>query len=87
MKKIPTLFKRIYENHKVIGITDEVTEGCEFVLDGKGTPTVKYDGSCCAIIGGQLYKRYDAKRGRNRQRVRYLAKMRQTKLQDIFRIG
>lgn len=64
MKKIPTLFKRIYENHKVIGITDEVTEGCEFVLEGKGTPTVKYDGSCCAIIGGQLYKRYDAKKGK-----------------------
>ena len=64
MKKIPTLFKRIYENHKVIGIIDEVTEGCEFVLEGKGTPTVKYDGSCCAIIGGQLYKRYDAKKGK-----------------------
>lgn len=64
MKKIPTLFKRIYENHRVIGITDEVTEGCEFVLEGKGTPTIKYDGSCCAIIDGQLYKRYDAKRGK-----------------------
>lgn len=64
MKKIPTLFKRIYENHKVIGITDEVTEGCEFVLEGKGTPTVKYDGSCCAIIGGELYKRYDAQKGK-----------------------
>lgn len=29
MKKIPTLFKRKYENHKVAGITDEITPGCE----------------------------------------------------------
>ena len=64
MKKIPTLFKRIYENHNVVGITDEVTEGCEFVLQGKGVPTVKFDGSCRAIIDGKLFKRYDAKRGK-----------------------
>ncbi len=28
------------------------------------TPTVKFDGTACAIIGGQLYKRYDAKHGK-----------------------
>ena len=53
MKKIPTLFKRIYKDHRVIGITQEVTEGCEPVLQGIATPTVKYDGSCCAIISGK----------------------------------
>ena len=64
MKKIPTLFKRIFENNRIVGITDEVTEGMEWVLNGEGIATVKWDGSCCAIIGGELYKRYDAKKGK-----------------------
>lgn len=64
MKKIPTLFERIYENHKVVGITENVTPGMEWVLDGEGTATIKWDGSCCAIIDGKFYKRYDAKKGR-----------------------
>lgn len=29
MKKIPTLFQRIYENHKVVGIEPIPTPGCE----------------------------------------------------------
>lgn len=64
MKKIPTLFKRTFENHRIVGITDEVTEGMEWVLNGEGIATVKWDGSCCAIINGELYKRYDAKKGK-----------------------
>lgn len=64
MKKIPTLFEREYENHKVIGIKPNVTKGMEWVLDGKGIATVKVDGSCCAVINGELYKRYDAKKGK-----------------------
>ena len=64
MKKIPTLFERQFENHKIVGITDKVTEGMDWVLDGEGVATVKMDGSCCAIIGGYFYKRFDAKKGR-----------------------
>lgn len=64
MKKIPTLFERVFENRKIVGITDKVTFGFEWVLAGEGEATVKIDGSCCAIIGGELYKRYDAKKGR-----------------------
>ena len=64
MKKIPTLFERIYENHKIVGITEKVTPGFEWVLDGEGIATVKFDGSCCAIIDGVFYKRFDAKKGR-----------------------
>ena len=64
MKKIPTLFERIYENHKMIGITPNVTPGFEWVIEGEGVATIKIDGSCCAIIDGQLYKRYDAKKGK-----------------------
>ena len=64
MKKIPTLFERIFENHEKIGILPNVTEAMEWVLEGKGIATVKYDGSCCAIMNGKFYKRYDAKHGK-----------------------
>lgn len=63
MKKIPTLFKRVYKNHKVIDIIDEITPGCEEAFKN-GIATVKIDGSCCAIIDGVFYKRFDAKKGR-----------------------
>ena len=63
MKKIPTLFVRTFENnHK--HITEEVTPGCEMILQGEGIPTVKWDGTCCAMIGGVFYKRYDAKKNK-----------------------
>lgn len=64
MKKIPTLFERQFENHNVVKITDKVTPGMEWVLEGKGEATIKIDGSCCAIIDGFFYKRYDAKKGK-----------------------
>ena len=64
MKKIPTLFERVFENHKIVGITPKVTPGMEWVLDGQGDATIKIDGSCCAIINGEFYKRYDAKNGK-----------------------
>ena len=63
MKKIPTLFTRIYENHKVIGIKDEIAHGCEQAFY-QGFATIKVDGSCCAIINDKFYKRYDAKKGK-----------------------
>ena len=63
MKKIPTLFTRIYENRRVVGIKDEIAPGCEDAFKN-GIATIKVDGSCCAIINGNFYKRYDAKRGR-----------------------
>lgn len=64
MKKIPTLFERIYENHSIKEILPNVTPGMEFVLEGKGDATIKFDGSCCAIINGKFYVRYDAKNGK-----------------------
>ncbi|MCI8795340.1 MAG: hypothetical protein HFG89_00585 [Dorea sp.] len=64
MKKILTLFERKYENHKVTEVLPNITPGMEWVLSGEGVATVKFDGSCCAIIDGDLYKRYDAKKGR-----------------------
>lgn len=68
MKKIPTLFERVFENHKIVGITDKITPGCEEVFS-HGIATVKLDGSCCAIIDGEFYKRYDAKVGKRKPPV------------------
>lgn len=65
MKKIPTLFKKQFtEDGTYIGVSNEVTDGMEWVLNGDGVATVKWDGSACAIIDGKFYKRYDAKRGK-----------------------
>lgn len=64
MKKIPTLFEREFKNHKLVGITDKVHPGMEWVLKGEGEATLKWDGSCCAMINGRFYKRYDAKKGK-----------------------
>ena len=61
MKKIPTLFERVFNGHRLERVLSNVTPGCEFVLEGKGIATIKMDGSCCAVIDGKFYKRYDAK--------------------------
>ncbi len=64
MKKIPTLFEREFKDHKVVNILPKVHPGMEWVLEGEGIATVKYDGSCCAVIDGKFYKRYDCKKGK-----------------------
>lgn len=64
MKKIPTLFNRVFKNREIISIEPSVCSGMEWVLSGDGIATIKLDGACCAIIDGVLYKRYDAKNGK-----------------------
>lgn len=65
MKKIPTLFKREFEGHTIVRVLPELSdESLQWVLDGEGIATVKWDGSCCAIIDGKFYVRYDAKNGK-----------------------
>lgn len=66
MKKMPTLFEREFEGHRIVRVTERVAPGCEWVLNGEGVATEKVDGSCCAIIDGRFYRRYDAKRGQKR---------------------
>lgn len=63
MKKIPTLFERIYDGHKIVDIKPNITPGCEDAFL-HGDATIKIDGSCCAIINGEFYKRYDCKDGK-----------------------
>lgn len=62
MKKIISLFQRNYEGDKLV--RDEVVPGAEWVLAGEGMGTRKYDGTCCLVAGGRLFKRFDAKNGK-----------------------
>lgn len=47
MKKIPTVFKRDPDN--MANVTEEVHPDCQWVLDGEGIATRKYDGTCCYL--------------------------------------
>lgn len=62
MKKISTLFKKDPKNLGLV--INEVDPQNQWVLNGEGIATRKFDGSACAIINGELYKRYDAKKGK-----------------------
>lgn len=62
MKKIPTLFVRDENDRK--HVTREVNPECKWVIDGDGTPTRKFDGTCCLVQDGKLYKRYELKPGK-----------------------
>ena len=63
MRKIPTLFERRFEGHKVVEVLPNITPGCEDAF-AHGFATIKYDGACCAVFDGVLYKRYDARAGK-----------------------
>lgn len=62
MRKIPTLFLRDETNRSLV--RNEVNPDAAWVLAGEGTPTRKWDGSCCLIRDGKLYKRYEVKAGK-----------------------
>lgn len=64
MKKIPCLFQRDFTNKRQPLLLDAVTPGCEWVLSGEGVATRKWDGTACMIRSGRLYRRYDAKHGK-----------------------
>lgn len=62
MKKISTLFKK--DPQDLGRVINEVNPENQWVFDGMSVATRKWDGSACAIIEGELYKRYDAKKGK-----------------------
>lgn len=64
MKKMPTLFLRVFENHNIIRIENIVTKGCEWVMQGEGIATEKLDGTCTLFKDGHIWRRYDAKKGK-----------------------
>lgn len=62
MKKIISLFQRNYDGDRLV--RDEVVPGAEWVLEGEGVPTRKWDGTCVLIENGQMWKRYEVKKGK-----------------------
>lgn len=63
MRKIPTLFKRDPENMR--SVLPEVTLGCEWVLEGEGVGTRKYDGTCVRLSeGGVWWARREVRPGK-----------------------
>lgn len=59
MKKIKTVFVINRETHRA---TSEIH--AEWVLNGEGVATIKWDGTSVRIADGKLYKRFDAKHGK-----------------------
>lgn len=62
MQKIPTLFRRDPDDMRKV--LPEITPGCEWVLSGEGTPTRKYDGTCCMFDGEKWWGRREVKPGK-----------------------
>jgi hypothetical protein len=56
MRKIPTLFQR--NRSPVNPMTSLVNPECQWVLEGEGVPTAKWDGTACLYLEGRLYKRH-----------------------------
>lgn len=56
MKKIPTVF---LIDRKIHLATTQPVPQSEWVLDGDGEATIKYDGTPCLVIGDKVYKRWN----------------------------
>ena len=62
MRKIPTVFQRDPDNMRYV--TRNVHPDCQWVLDGEGTPTYKWDGTSVLIDDdGAMWKRRELKAG------------------------
>ena len=59
MKKMQTVFRIDRNTHRA---TDEVQ--VQWVMDGEGAATVKFDGSSVLIEDGKMFRRFDAKNGK-----------------------
>ena len=59
MKKVPTVFQRDPDDRR--RLLPVVTPGCEWVLDGVGTPTRKFDGTCVQFDGIEWWARREVK--------------------------
>ena len=62
MQKIITVFQRNYDTDRLV--RNEVVPGAEWVLAGEGVATRKWDGACCMVRHGQLFKRLELKAGK-----------------------
>jgi hypothetical protein len=60
VKKIPTLFQRDEQDRKLV--VDEINPVCQWVADGFGVPTRKWEGTGCMFAFGVFFKRHEMKR-------------------------
>jgi len=64
MRKIPTLFQRDPDDRA--HVLPVVHPDCQWVIDGKGTPTRKWDGTCTRLDdAGEWWARREVKPGKN----------------------
>lgn len=61
MKKIPTIYRRDPSN--MSRVLPEPHPDCAWVFAGEGVATRKYDGTCCLVRDGRLFKRRELKAG------------------------
>src|SRR5688572_17877855 len=63
MRKIPCLFERDFSTggRRVLNVYHP---DAMWVAAGEGVATRKFDGTACLVRGGRLFKRYDAKNGK-----------------------
>lgn len=62
MKKLSSLFARDPNNPRVL--SDAYHPKADWVLRGEGVATRKWDGTAVLVKDGQLFARYDAKKGK-----------------------
>ena len=62
MRKIPCVFER--DSTDLRHVTEIVNPLCQWVINGEGVATRKWDGTACRVFEGRLYRRYDAKKGK-----------------------
>lgn len=62
MKKIPTIYRRELDGKR--RITFEPHPDCRWVFNGEGVARRKYDGTCCRVKNGELWKRREVKKGK-----------------------
>ena len=64
MKKMKSLFVREFSDGHSVKVTPEVSVGYDWVINGEGVATRKWDGTCSLIENGEISRRYDCKKGK-----------------------
>ncbi len=66
MKKTPSVFLRNFdtETQQFSNSFQEPNPVADWVFQGEGVATRKYDGTCCMVKDGVLYKRREVKKGK-----------------------
>jgi hypothetical protein len=63
MQKTPTIFIRDFDHNPKL-VTEEKNPVCDWVFNGEGQATRKYDGTCCYFDGDTWFKRREIKPGK-----------------------